>query len=134
MQSWVAYLCVACGGALGSVGRYWLANVIESRAGGAFPWGTLAVNVSGSFVIGLLAAFAGSTGLLGSPGFRLFFMAGVCGGYNTFSSFSLQTLNLLRDGEGLNAGGNIVLSVVLCLIGVWLGYLAGVALNSTKPN
>lgn len=134
MQSWVTYILVACGGALGSVGRYWLANVIESRVGGNFPWGTLVVNVSGSFAIGFLAAFVGSAGLLGAPGFRLFFMVGVCGGYTTFSSFSLQTLNLLRDGEWLNAGGNIVLSVMLCLIGVWLGYLAGMALNSSKTN
>lgn len=134
MQSWISYLWVAFGGALGSVGRYWLANVIESRAGGVFPWGTLAVNVSGSFAIGFLAAFAGSVGSFGSPGFRLFLMVGVCGGYTTFSSFSLQTLNLLRDGEWLNAGGNILLSVVLCLFGVWLGYLAGAALNSSKAN
>ena len=133
-QSWIAYLWVASGGALGSLGRYWLANMIESRTGGPFPWGTLAVNVSGSFVIGFLASFSGSNGVLGSSGFRLFFMVGVCGGYTTFSSFSLQTLNLLRDGEWLNAGGNIVLSVVLCLIGVWLGYLAGMVFNSPKAN
>ena len=100
----------------------------------AFPWGTLVVNVSGSFVIGLLAAFAGSAGLLGSHGFRLFFMAGVCGGYTTFSSFSLQTLNLLREGNWLYAAGNALLSVLLCLIGVWLGYLLGLALSSTKIN
>jgi len=134
MQNWLAYFWVASGGALGSVGRYWLANVIESRAGGTLPWGTLAVNVSGSFVIGFLAAFVGSAGILGSPSVRLFLMVGVCGGYTTFSSFSLQTLNLLRNGEWLNAGGNVLLSVVLCLIGVWLGYLAGMALNSTKTN
>jgi CrcB protein len=134
MQSWVAYLWVALGGALGSVGRYWLANVIESRTGGTFPWGTIAVNVSGSFVIGFLAAFAGSPGLLGSPGLRLFFMVGVCGGYTTFSSFSLQTLSLARNGEWLHAGGNVVLSVMLCLTGVWLGFLAGMAVNSSKTN
>jgi CrcB protein len=134
MQSWNAYLWVAAGGALGSVGRYWLANVIDSRVGGTFPWGTIAVNISGSFVIGFLAAFGGSVGASGSPGFRLFLMVGVCGGYTTFSSFSLQTLTLLREGEWLNAAGNIVLSVVLCLIAVWLGYLAGMALNSSKAN
>ena len=134
MSNWIAYLCVASGGALGSVGRYWLANVIESRAGGNFPWGTLAVNVSGSLVIGFLAAFVGSAGVLSSPGVRLFFMVGVCGGYTTFSSFSLQTLTLLRNGEWLNAGGNILLSVALCLVAVWLGHLAGMALNSTKTS
>jgi CrcB protein len=59
-------------------------------------------------------------------------MIGVCGGYTTFSSFSLQTLNLLRDGEWLYAGGNVLLSVILCMIGVWLGYLLGAVLNSTR--
>ena len=71
---------------------------------------------------------------LPSPGFRQFFMIGICGGYTTFSSFSLQTLNLLRDREWLYAGGNVLLSVVLCLIAVWLGYLLGAVLNSMKGN
>ena len=67
-----------------------------------------------------------------SPTFRAFFMTGICGGYTTFSSFSLQTLNLLRDREWLYAGGNVILSVVLCMIAVWLGYLLGSIFNSTK--
>lgn len=133
MQTWLAYFWVAIGGALGSVGRYWLSGVVASRVGETFPWGTLVVNLSGSFIIGLLAALTEPEGrLLASPGFRLFLMIGVCGGYTTFSSFSLQTLNLLRDGEWLYAGGNVLLSVTLCLIGVWLGYLLGAVLNSTK--
>ena len=133
MQTWLAYFWVAIGGALGSVGRYWLSGVVASRVGETFPWGTLVVNLSGSFIIGLLAALTEPEGrLLASPGFRLFLMIGVCGGYTTFSSFSLQTLNLLRDGEWLYAGGNVLLSVILCLIGVWLGYLLGAVLNSTK--
>lgn len=133
MQNWQAYLWVASGGALGSLGRFWLSGLVASRVGETFPWGTLVVNVTGSFLIGLLAAGTGPEGrLLFSPGFRLFFMIGVCGGYTTFSSFSLQTLNLLRDGEWLYATGNALLSVALCMIGVWLGYLLGAALNSTK--
>ena len=133
MQTWLAYFWVATGGALGSVGRYWLSGVVASRVGETFPWGTLLVNVTGSFVIGLLAALTEPEGrLLVSPGFRLFFMIGVCGGYTTFSSFSLQTLNLLREGEWLYATGNVLLSVILCMVGVWLGYLLGAGLNSTK--
>ncbi|MFO1514425.1 MAG: fluoride efflux transporter CrcB [Verrucomicrobiota bacterium] len=129
----MTYLLVASGGALGSVGRYWLSGVVAARVGEMFPWGTLVVNVTGSFVIGLLAAVTEPEGrLLASPDFRLFFMIGVCGGYTTFSSFSLQTLNLLRDGEWLYAGGNVLLSVILCMVGVWLGYLLGAAINSAK--
>ena len=133
MQTWLTYFWVATGGALGSAGRYWLSNVVTSRVSGTFPWGTLIVNVSGSFVIGLLAALAMSEGRpLTAPGIRLFLMTGICGGYTTFSAFSLQTLHLLQSGKWLHAGGNVVLSVLLCLIGVWLGHLLGGALNSAK--
>jgi fluoride exporter len=129
----LAYLLVALGGALGSVSRYWLSGVVAARWGEAFPWGTLVVNVTGSFVIGALAALSVPEGrLLPPPGVRLFFMVGVCGGYTTFSSFSLQTLNLLREGEWLYAGGNTLLSVLLCLVAVWLGFALGAALNSAK--
>ena len=108
----LSYLWVALGGALGSVGRFWLSGLVATRYGESFPMGTLVVNVSGSLVIGFLAALAAPEGrLLPSPGFRQFFMIGICGGYTTFSSFSLQTLNLLRDREWLYAGGNVLLSV-----------------------
>lgn len=133
MQNWLAYVWVATGGALGSVGRYWLSGLVAARLGETFPWGTLVVNVSGSFVIGLLAALTAPEGrFLVSPSVRLFFMVGVCGGYTTFSSFSLQTLNLLREGEWLYAAGNVLLSVILCMVGVWLGYLLGLAFSSAK--
>jgi CrcB protein len=129
----LAYLWVALGGALGSVGRFWLGGLVAARFGETFPWGTLAINVTGSFIIGALAAFADPDGrYLISPGARQFLMIGVCGGYTTFSSFSLQTLNLLRDREWLYAGGNVLLSVVLCMVAVWLGWLLGAAFNSAK--
>ena len=131
----MTYLWVALGGALGSVGRFWLSGVVATRYGESFPMGTLVVNVSGSLVIGFLAALSAPEGrLLPSPGLRQFLMLGVCGGYTTFSSFSLQTLNLLRDREWLYAGGNVLFSVGLCLGAVWLGYLLGAAVSSAKGN
>jgi CrcB protein len=126
----VAYLLIALGGALGSVARYWLSGIVAERYAHAFPWNTLTVNVSGSLVIGVLAALTEPPGRwLASPGVRQFFIVGVCGGYTTFSSFSLQTLTLLQDRQWLYAGGNILLSVLLCLVAVWLGYWLGEAWN-----
>jgi CrcB protein len=133
----IAYLWVAIGGALGSVGRFWLSGLVAARFGEIFPWGTLVINVTGSFLIGIFAGFATPEGRL-DPQSRVFvtqfLMIGICGGYTTFSAFSLQTLNLLRDREWLYAGGNVILSVVLCMIAVWLGYLLGSTFNSMKGN
>jgi CrcB protein len=129
----IAYLWVALGGALGSVLRYWLGGLIAEKAGVTFPLGTLTINVTGSFLIGLFAALHGDQGrALASPGFRQFFMIGICGGYTTFSTFSLETLNLAREGEFIYAGGNVILSVILCLVAVWLGWLLGLIFNSAK--
>lgn len=133
----LAYLWVAIGGALGSVGRFWLSGLVAARFGESFPWGTLAVNVTGSFVIGIIGALAIPEGRMDSQSRMFatqFLMIGVCGGYTTFSSFSLQTLNLLRDREWLYAGGNVILSVVLCMVAVWLGWLLGATFNSMKGN
>ncbi len=132
-----AYLWVAIGGALGSVGRFWLNGIMSGKFGETFPWGTLVVNVTGSFVIGIIAALAIPEGRMDSQSRAFatqFLMIGICGGYTTFSSFSLQTLNLLRDREWLYACGNVILSVVLCMIAVWLGYLLGSVFNSMKGN
>jgi CrcB protein len=133
----LAYLWVAIGGALGSVSRYWVNGLISDKFGAAFPWGTLTINVTGSFVIGIIAAVASPEGRLDSQS-RIFatqfLMIGICGGYTTFSSFSLQTLNLLRDRQWLYAGGNILLSVALCMIAVWLGYLLGAMFTSMKGH
>ena len=124
----MAYLAVGIGSALGGVGRFWIAGWMGQRFGDAFPWGTILVNVTGSLLIGLLAAFAGTEGRPHpklSPLAAQFFMIGICGGYTTFSSFSLQTLKLLQAGSLVQAGANVVVSVVVCLIGVWAGYALG---------
>ena len=118
----VVYLWVAVGGALGSVFRFILSGLVGRFAGEAMPWGTLAVNVIGSFVIGWFAAATTSGGrIVATPEFRTFVMVGLCGGFTTFSSFSLQTLALLDDGAPVRAIANIVASVALCLVFVWLG-------------
>lgn len=126
-----AYLWVAAGSALGGMARYWCSGFVAGRVGETFPWGTLAVNILGSFVIGLFGGLTGPDGrFLISPEVRIFVMVGLCGGYTTFSSFSLQTLALMQDGEWARAGANVVLSVILCLLAVWLGVAAaGAALK-----
>lgn len=125
------YLWIALGSALGGVGRYWLSGVVANSFGQTFPWGTIIVNVTGSFAIGLFFTATTGTGarLAVNPTFAQFFMLGICGGYTTFSSFSLQTLTLVRDGEWLYAGANVVGSVVLCLVAVWLGHILAMMLN-----
>jgi len=130
MEKLAVYLAVALGSALGGVGRFWLSGLTAQRFGETFPWGTLLVNVSGSFVIGLFAALTGPDGRwMVSLRWGSFFAAGLCGGYTTFSSFSLQTLKLAQEGQLLHALANVVASVGVCLLAVWLGHLMGQALN-----
>ena len=124
----VTYAWVALGGALGSMARFWMANAVAVITGPAFPWGTLGINVIGSFVIGLFYAFTGPGGRLDvASDARIFVMVGICGGFTTFSSFSLQTLLLLQDGHILRAGAYVLGSVVLCLAFVGFGVLLGFA-------
>ncbi len=124
------YLWIALGSALGGAGRYWCSGVIARHIGETFPWGTLTVNVVGSLLIGLLATLTEPDGrLLMSATTRQFFMIGLFGGFTTFSSFSLQVLYLVRDGQWLPASLYILASVALCLVGVWLGHALGVAIN-----
>jgi CrcB protein len=134
-KNMIEYLWIALGGAVGSVARYALNGVISVRFGESFPLGTLVVNVAGSFLIGGLGALVIPEGRM-SGGARAFttqfLMIGICGGFTTFSSFSLQTLNLVREGEWLYAGGNVLLSVVFCLVATWLGFALGAALSSLK--
>jgi len=129
----VVYLSIAAGSALGGVARYWCSGVAARLFGETFPWGTLLVNVTGSFLIGFFATLTGPDGrIFAGSTMRQFVMLGILGGFTTFSSFSLQTLNLVQDGELLQAGGNIVGSVLLCLIAVWLGHVLALSINAMK--
>lgn len=129
------YLWIAVGSALGGMARYGGSSAIANWIGQGFPWGTLVINITGSFIIGFFATLTGPDGRLLVPSdARQFVLVGVCGGYTTFSSFSLQTLTLAQDGEFLRAGLNIVGSVVLCLLAVWLGHVAAAALNAVKGS
>ncbi len=123
MGAWIA---VAVGGAIGSVARFWLTSAMAALTGPRFPWGTLLINVLGSFVIGLVAGITLTPARVGMhPDIRIFLMTGVCGGFTTFSAFSLQTLELLQGGEIVPAFGYAVGSVLLCVLATWSGWLLG---------
>jgi fluoride exporter len=129
----LTYLWVALGGAVGTTARYWLSTVVARAFGETFPWGTLIINITGSFVIGFFAALTGPDGrVFASSTVRQFVMVGICGGYTTFSAFSLQTLNLANNGEWARAGANIGLSVLLCLIAVWAGVVLANLINAMR--
>jgi CrcB protein len=129
----VTALWIFIGGGLGSLARWGASWAVANRIGGTFPWGTLIVNVTGCFIIGLFSTLTGPDGrVVARDTFRQFFMIGICGGYTTFSSFSLQTLSLAQNGEWFKAGANTVASVGLCLVGVWLGHAVAMSLNSVK--
>jgi CrcB protein len=117
------YFWIALGGAIGSMGRYWVGLRVATLTGLAFPWGTILINILGSLVIGFFAAFTGPDGRVAVPfNASAFVMVGLCGGFTTFSAFSLQTLLLARDGRLLQAGVNVLVSVVLCLVAVAIGH------------
>lgn len=126
-------LWVALGSLFGGSARYFLSGFVGRRIGETFPWGTLTVNVSGCFAIGVLAATANNHLLMDIPAWWQLIVVGFLGTYTTVSSFSLQTLALARDGELLQAGGNILLSLVLCLAAAALGLSAGLALGMSAP-
>ena len=125
------YLWIALGSALGGVARFALSGLVAQHFGETFPWGTVIVNVVGCFVIGLFSTLTDSDGRFWvGPTARHFVMTGILGGFTTFSSFTLQTLNLARDGDWWRAGCNILGSVVLCLLAVLAGHLSAQALTS----
>ena len=129
------YVWVMLGSALGGGARYFFSGLAANHFGETFPFGTLLVNVTGSFVIGFFATLTGPDGrLLVRTEARQFVMTGFCGGYTTFSSFSLQTLSLVRGGEMALAGANVGLSFVLCLLAVWAGHIAAQWLNQLKGS
>src|SRR3954471_12222804 len=119
----LTYFWVALGGAIGSVARLWLSVQVGLLTGLGFPWGTILVNIIGSLVIGFVATLTGPNGRVAVPiDAQAFVMVGLCGGFTTFSAFSLQTLELARDGRMMQALANIGLSVALCLASVAIGH------------
>jgi len=116
------YVWVALGSALGGMGRYAFTGLGARYVSETFPWGTLFVNVTGSLAIGALAVLIPVDSRVLSDNARDFLMIGICGGFTTFSSFSLQTLNLARNGEIGAAAGYTLGSVVLCLVAVCIGF------------
>src|SRR6185503_10161067 len=116
---------VGLGSAVGGIGRVWLSDALTRRAGAPFPWGTLLVNIVGSFLIGLLGALIAAESRLHPrhhPVIIQFLMVGICGGFTTFSAFSWQTLRLLQQGAAGHALANIAASVLGCLAAVWVGH------------
>ncbi|MBA4179435.1 MAG: fluoride efflux transporter CrcB [Anaerolinea sp.] len=113
---------VIAGGGLGSALRYLVGSVVASHAGSGFPWGTFAINVAGSFLIGIIATLADEPGSVG-PSARVFLVVGVLGGFTTFSAFSLETVRLLEDGQVTRAlvyiGGSAGLAIFAAALGVW---------------
>lgn len=123
------YLSVAIGGAIGSIARAWLAIAAARITGPQFPWGTILINIIGSFVIGFFGTLTASDSRFAvSTDVRAFVMIGICGGFTTFSSFSLQTLELAHSGRIAQAVGNVGMSMVLCLLAVTAGYASGSSL------
>ncbi len=128
-MSFTTCLIITAGGAIGTLARY-LLSVAALPISQNLPWGTIGINIFGSFVIGLFGTLTLSHGRFpASDDVRLFVMVGLCGGFTTFSSFSLQTLDLLRSGATGRALINIVASVVLCVAAVTIGHLIATRLN-----
>ena len=129
----VLYGYIAAGSVLGGLARHLLSLLIQLIPG--FPWATLFVNVTGSFIIGFYSALSGPDGrLFASPRQRQFVTTGFCGGYTTFSTFSLETFNLLEGGKAHVAFLNIAVSIVTWLVAVWLGYVLASRLNRSKGS
>jgi len=126
---------ITFGGAIGTAARFGLSGLVARLVGETFPWGTIIVNISGCLAIGFFFTMTGTQGRwLVSPAIRQFFTLGVCGGYTTFSTFSLETLTLVERGQWTKATANVLVSVLFCLVAVWFGHLVANSLNSMKGN
>jgi CrcB protein len=124
MNLLVIYLVIGAGSALGGLARHGCNALALTLWGPDFPWGTIIINVLGSLVIGGFGTLTGPHGRMHvAPLGRQFVMVGLCGGYTTFSAFSLETLNLLQAARPVAAGANVALSVALCLLAVWSGHM-----------
>jgi CrcB protein len=135
MEGAAAYLWVALGGALGSMARYGLGNAMTLAVGAEFPWGTLLINVLGSFVISFFGVLTGLDARLPLPAeARIFVTVGLCGGFTTFSSFSLQTVELARNGQPGRAALYVALSAALCIIACAAGFASAAALNAQRQG
>jgi CrcB protein len=119
-MDWRLIAAVAVGGALGSVARYLIGALVQERLATALPVGTLAINLSGSLLLGFLVRIGLETSAFG-PEMRFFLTTGFCGGFTTFSTFSYETLRLFEDGEYRTAGLYVIASVVLALLGCAVG-------------
>ena len=117
-------LFIAAGGATGALLRYWMSQGIHSFMGRGFPYGTLSVNLLGSLLMGLLYVFLIER-MDVNPEWRAGLIIGLLGAFTTFSTFSIETLNLIEAGEQLKAGLNILFSVTFCIAGCWLGMIIG---------
>lgn len=118
----IKYLIVFIGAGLGGGFRYWVSSFVQKQIPPYFPWGTLSVNLIGSFILGMMIFGLDEKELI-TPSLKLFIGIGFCGGFTTFSSFSLETFNLIRDAEFLFAGLNILTNVVLTILGIYFAYL-----------
>ena len=135
MDDLAAYLWVAFGGALGSVARYALGDAMTLALGARFPWGTLLINLLGSFVISFFSVLTTANARLPLPfEARLFVTVGLCGGFTTFSSFSLQTVELARAGQPERAALYVAASAVLCVMACALGYVWAASLNAPRQG
>ena len=121
------YLLIAFGGALGSVARYWVGSTVSGRIGAKFPYGTLVVNLSACFVIGLALSYLGRRADL-NPAWRFLVPVGFIGAYSTFSTYEWETLTTLRSGAFAMAAVYAIGSLILGLVATWAGALAGEAL------
>lgn len=129
------YFWIFLGSGFGGIARFALSGLAAHRFGETFPWGTFIVNVVGCFAIGFVATLTGPEARFLVPGSaRQFIMTGILGGFTTYSSFGLQTLNLAREGEWLRAGANAIGTFIVCFAAVWLGHVFAAWLNALKSS